>query len=186
MNKIKIFSFFSGVGFLDLGFSQAGFDIAFANEFNPEFLRSYQFARRNFDTNPEYGYSNNDAATFLDDSIWENTFNSLELKNFTGFIGGPPCPDFSTAGKNAGADGIHGQLTTVYVSLICKRHPAFFVLENVKGLYQTQKHRAFYEKQKRRLRRSGYILYDSIENALSYGVPQYRDRLILVGFKRKM
>ena len=58
-----------------------------------------------------------------------------------GFIGGPPCPDFSTAGKNKGAEGENGQLTSVYVNLIIKRAPDFFVLENVKGLYQTKKHK---------------------------------------------
>lgn len=94
-----------------------------------------------------------------------------------GFIGGPPCPDFSVAGKNEGETGVNGQLTSVYVDLIVCREPDFFVFENVKGLYKTQKHREFYEKLKGRLERSGYVLFDAVENAIEYGAPQYRERL---------
>ena len=56
------------------------------------------------------------------------------------------------------------------MKLIVKRQPDFFVLENVKGLYQTKKHKIFYEQMKKRLYRAGYSLFDSIENALEYGV----------------
>lgn len=70
------------------------------------------------------------------------------------------------------------------MNLIIKRKPDFFVLENVKGLFQTKKHKEFYELIKKRLYRAGYSLFDSIENALEYGTPQNRDRLVLIGFKR--
>lgn len=42
---MRNFSFFAGSGFLDLGFEQAGFEIVFVNEYNPEFLRAYRYAR---------------------------------------------------------------------------------------------------------------------------------------------
>lgn len=188
--NIKIFSFFSGLGFLDLGFEEAGFNISFVNEINPEFLSAYKYARRKSNNLPEYGYSTRSVVEFLDDAIWKETFpqykNDADCKgkNIIGFIGGPPCPDFSTGGKNKGHKGENGQLTDIYVKLIIKRAPDFFVLENVHGLVQTKKHNLFYERIKRRLDRAGYKLFDSIENALEYGVPQDRERLILVGFKR--
>ena len=184
---IDVFSFFSGLGFLDLGFENAGFNIAFVNEYNETFLRAYQYARRHRDFTPEFGYSHDDVRAFLSDEKWEDTFPQYDHRGdrLIGFIGGPPCPDFSAAGTNAGEKGLNGQLTTVYVQLIEKRRPDFFVLENVKGLYQTKKHHEYYERIKRRLYRSGYSLFDSIENALLYGVPQFRDRLILIGFKRE-
>lgn len=183
---IQIFSFFAGVGFLDLGFQNAGFDIAFVDEYDERFLRAYQYARRNDPHVPQYGYSHSDVRIFLSDNIWNATFPDYRQNEDTliGFIGGPPCPDFSTAGKNEGEAGKNGQLTSVFVNLIIRRQPDFFVLENVKGLYRTKKHKEFYDRLKKKLYRAGYTLFDTIENALEYGVPQYRDRLFLVGFKR--
>lgn len=184
---IEIYSFFSGLGLLDLGFEKAGFDIVFVNEYNRNFLQAYQYARRDSKHTPAYGYSSKNVRDYIGDEVWEKrfpTYNNRE-KKLIGFIGGPPCPDFSIAGKNKGKNGNNGQLSSVYVNLIVKRQPDFFVFENVKGLYRTQKHREFYEKLKRKLYRQGYSLFDSIENALEYGVPQNRDRLILIGFRRK-
>ena len=43
---VEVFSFFSGLGFLDLGFENAGFNIVFVNEYNEQFLKAYQYARR--------------------------------------------------------------------------------------------------------------------------------------------
>lgn len=182
----QIFSFFSGVGFLDLGFQNAGFDIAFVDEFDERFLRAYQYARRNDHHAPQYGYSHLDVRALLTDDVWNRTFPDYRQNEdmLIGFIGGPPCPDFSTAGKNRGEFGENGQLTSVYVNLIIRRQPDFFVLENVRGLYRTKKHKEFYDRIKRRLYKAGYSLFDTIENALEYGVPQYRERLILIGFNR--
>ena len=65
---MKIFSFFSGSGFLDLGFENNGFDVVFVNEFNSEFMRAYQYARQNMGMQPpEFGYYNGDVNTFLND-----------------------------------------------------------------------------------------------------------------------
>lgn len=185
---IEVFSFFSGLGFMDLGFEGAGFDVSFVNEYNHNFMQAYQYARRNRVHRPRYGYYEGSMEAFLSDSTWNTRFPDYAKRKenrLIGFIGGPPCPDFSTAGKNAGSTGKNGQLTEKYVKLIIKRQPDFFVLENVKGLYQTKKHKVFYEQMKKRLYRAGYSLFDSVENALEYGVPQFRDRLILVGFNRK-
>lgn len=181
---VEVFSFFSGLGFLDLGFENTGFNIVFVNENDERFLRAYQYARRNSGHVPAYGYSHKDVREYLSDEIWQRTFPSYDSREnkLIGFIGGPPCPDFSIAGKNGGKDGLNGQLTTVYADLIIKRKPDFFLFENVKGLYKTKKHRDFYDSIKRRLRRAGYKLVDSVENALEYGTPQYRDRLFLIGF----
>lgn len=185
--QIQIYSFFSGVGFLDLGFQNAGFDIAFVDEYDERFLYAYKYARRNDPHVPRYGYSHLDVRSFLTDDIWNETFPDYmqDKDDLIGFIGGPPCPDFSVAGKNEGGSGKYGQLTTVYIDLIVKRQPDFFVFENVKGLFKTKKHKEFYERMKCTLYKAGYSLFDTIENALEYGTPQYRDRLFLIGFKQK-
>lgn len=103
----QIYSFFSGVGFLDLGFQNVGFDIAFVDEYDERFLRAYQYARRNDPHIPQYGYSHLDVRSFLTDSVWNEIFPDYRQNEDTliGFIGGPPCPDFSVAGKNEGKDG---------------------------------------------------------------------------------
>ncbi len=102
--------------------------------------------------------------------------------NPVGFIGGPPCPDFSVGGKNKGREGENGKLSGTYVELICQMKPDFFLFENVKGLYRTVKHRTFFEEIKEKLRRAGYIMTEHLVNALSYGAPQDRERILLVGF----
>ena len=132
---IEVYSFFSGVGFLDLGFEDAGFDIVFVDENNDRFLKSYQYARQNRKHVPRYGYCNTDVKDFLSDGVWEKTFPDYGQQNdvIKGFIGGPPCPDFSTAGKNKGENGQNGHLTTVYVDLIIKRQPDFLYSKMLRG-----------------------------------------------------
>ncbi|MGD9127845.1 MAG: DNA cytosine methyltransferase, partial [Planctomycetia bacterium] len=103
-----------------------------------------------------------------------------------GIIGGPPCPDFSAGGTHAGGRGPNGKLTSVYVDMICKLKPAFFVIENVSGLYRFQKHRKFLEKKISQLQSYGYAVDCRILNALEFGVPQNRERLFVIGYKRSI
>ena len=56
---IEVFLFFSGLGFLDLGFEEAGFDIAFVNEYNHGFMQAYQYARRNIFCDKRFSDSRN-------------------------------------------------------------------------------------------------------------------------------
>ena len=186
-NKIKIFSFFSGAGFLDLGFEREMFEIMLVNECNKEFLNAYKFARQNMNMkSPKYGYFCNDINCLLEgeSKIWlTDKVVTEKKKGLVGFIGGPPCPDFSVAGKNEGISGKNGILTSSYKKIILQQEPDFFVFENVKGLWTTQKHRKEYEKIKRSFRSKGYILIDKLVNALDYGVAQDRERIILFGIK---
>ena len=76
----QIYSFFSGVGFLDLGFQNAGFDIAFVDEYDERFLRAYQYARKNDSHVPHYGYSHLDIRSFLSDDTWNVTFPDYRQK----------------------------------------------------------------------------------------------------------
>lgn len=185
--RTELYSFFSGIGFLDLGFQSAGFNIVFVNEVNKRYLSAYKYARRRDNSILKYGYSSEDVRYYLSDENWDRTFPNYKKANdcLIGFIGGPPCPDFSVAGKNEGSKGDNGQLTHVFVDLIIKREPDYFVFENVKGLYRTKKHKEFYDRMKNKLYRAGYSLFDSVENALEYGTPQNRDRLFLIGLRRK-
>lgn len=185
---MKIFSFFSGVGMLDLGFQDAGYDVVFVNEYKQEFIKSYQYARGNQKYNPpKYGYYICDVNLFLNgngerllDGLLENERRNGEL---IGFIGGPPCPDFSVGGKNLGREGDNGKLARSYVDTICRFTPDLFLFENVKGLIKTQKHRDYFEELKGILQQNGYILSEKLLNSLCFGVPQDRDRILMIGIK---
>lgn len=117
--------------------------------------------------------------------VLEEAFDSPRPDIF-GVIGGPPCPDFSSGGTHAGGNGINGKLTTTFVDMICGIKPPFFVIENVPGLYRFHKHREFLDKKILQLQENGYALDYKILNALEFGVPQDRERLFVVGFKRSL
>ncbi|MCM0594078.1 MAG: DNA cytosine methyltransferase [Gloeotrichia echinulata DVL01] len=189
-----IFSFFSGAGFLDLGFETSGFNIVYVNEIFSPFMSAYRYSREVLNLSlPEYGYHEGEAAdvTKLTEGIaaqrlWELVNDCRKSDNIVGFIGGPPCPDFSIGGKNRGRLGDNGKLSGAYVELICQNIPDFFLFENVNGLWRTTKHRLFYEALKVQLQEAGYILTERLINAIEYGVPQDRDRIILVGFHKNL
>ncbi|SCH41732.1 Modification methylase HaeIII [uncultured Ruminococcus sp.] len=185
--ELKIFSFFSGAGFLDLGFEKEKYEIVFVNEYNREFMKAYKFSRKKMQMNsPRFGYYCGDINDLLkgeQKNDLKKKVQDMKTEGLVGFIGGPPCPDFSIAGKNVGISGKNGILTNSYKRIILEQEPDFFVFENVKGLWSTQKHRKEYDKIKRSFRRKGYILVDKLVNALDYGVPQDRERVILFGIK---
>lgn len=189
-SKIGIFSFFSGAGFLDLGFEKTGiFETLFANEYHQPFMDIYKGAREKIGIEPPiFGHHVNDINDFLiQDNLEQLKKNISSAKRdykAVGFIGGPPCPDFSIAGKNRGEEGENGMLSGTYTELICKTKPDFFLFENVKGLWRTKKHRAFYESLKEKFILNGYFLTDKLINSIDYGVPQDRDRIILIGFRK--
>jgi DNA (cytosine-5)-methyltransferase 1 len=185
---MKIFSFFAGIGFLDLGFEMAGFDIAYVNEIGSSFLGGYQYSRSQMKlSQPDYGYDLCDAASLLEservEKLRDLLIDAKKDGSFVGFIAGPPCPDFSVGGKNKGSGGENGKLTETYVELVCRYQPDFFLFENVKGLWSTAKHRLFYDRMRSRLEQNGYLIIDSLINALEYGVPQSRERAIAIGFR---
>jgi DNA (cytosine-5)-methyltransferase 1 len=70
--------------------------------------------------------------------------------------------------------------------LICQQQPDFFLFENVKGLWRTKKHKSFYDELKHRLAQAGYVFIERLINAIEYGVPQDRERIILIGFRKNL
>ena len=186
----SIFSFFSGAGLLDLGFENANYNIVFVNEFNQHFLQAYRYARRNRNFMPQYGYHQCDIRDFLSGEpnamLHQYIVDEHEQGNLVGFIGGPPCPDFSVGGKNEGKNGKNGVLAQSYVDLIIDCVPDFFVFENVKGLVKTAKHREYYVELKTAICNAGYYICDKTLNALNFGVPQDRERIILIGIRNNI
>lgn len=191
-DKIGIFSFFAGAGFLDLGFERTNhFETLFVNEYHKPFAKIHIEARKKLGIEPpQFGYQVGDITENLNNlnSIWllDNIKDARKTHELIGFIGGPPCPDFSVAGKNRGQNGENGKLTGTYIELICRAKPDFFLFENVKGLYRTTKHRAFFETIKTKLIKEGYCITEKLINAIEYGAPQDRERIILIGFQRNV
>lgn len=175
---------------MDIGFEQAGFEVAWSNEVNAEFAAMFVAARTGMNipgTRRKPRKPNQTSVANLNSAqIIREAFRSSQPKLF-GVIGGPPCPDFSRGGLNGGSTGSNGRLTAVFVRLLCKIKPAFFVIENVPGLLRTEKHRLFLEKQVSILRRLGKFLVDfKILNSLQFGAPQDRERLFVIGVRKKL
>ena len=191
-DKIGIFSFFAGAGFLDLGFEKTGkFDTLFVNEYHKAFADIYMFSRKKLDVvSPVFGLQIADITENLigsnSNKLQTNLNEARKKYNIIGFIGGPPCPDFSVGGKNKGQNGVNGKLSGTYIELICRSKPDFFLFENVKGLYRTVKHREFFEAIKLKLVKAGYYITEKLINAIEFGAPQDRDRIILIGFQRNV
>lgn len=161
------------------------------NEYHKAFANIHASARKKLGIiPPEFGYQVGDITENLTslNSLWllENLKEARRSHNLIGFIGPPPCPDFSVAGKNRGQHGENGKLTGTYIELICRAKPDFFLFENVKGLYRTTKHREFFESIKTKLISAGYYLTEKLINAIEYGAPQDRERIILIGFQRNV
>ncbi|SIO36474.1 DNA cytosine methyltransferase [Halodesulfovibrio marinisediminis] len=184
---MNIYSFFSGLGFLDLGFEYNGFEIKMVNEVHSPFLNAYAYARNqlNHIVDPATMFNCSideflhEKREFLSDSLEQDRAEGT----ISGFIGGPPCPDFSVGGKNKGHKGENGILSATYTSLILTHLPDFFVFENVKGLIRTKKHREFYDSLKNKLSQH-YNLTDRLLNSIEFSAPQDRERVILIGLKK--
>lgn len=185
---ISLLSFFTGGGFLDLGFESAGFEIVWTNEINHKFADMYEhgFTSWRKSTDPCSKEARVSERRSIEEISSRNIIDSAfpyKRPAFFGIIGGPPCPDFSQGGKNLGCEGSKGHLSKVFVDRICEIDPDFFVFENVSGLLRTKKHREFLKQLEGQLENHNYSLDLRILNVLELGWPQDRERLILVGLR---
>lgn len=183
--EIPILSFFTGLGLLDLGFHQAGFQSIWHNEIDKHFVKGFEHGMNAYGIEGRSSKIQN-SLSILDigpNQILKEAFTNDVKPEVFGVIGGPPCPDFSVGGKNRGGEGERGKLSQVYISRILELKPTFFLFENVPGLLRTSKHRAFLSILLEQLS-TQYMLDLKILNALDYGVPQDRERLFLVGLNK--
>lgn len=165
----KIVSLFSGAGGLDKGFEMAGFDIAWANEFDKTIFETF-----------EYNFPN----TKLDKRSIRNV-SSEEIPECIGIVGGPPCQSWSEAGALRGIDDSRGQLFYEFIRILEDKKPLFFLAENVEGML-AQRHSDALINIKRLFKESGYNLSFKLINAHDYGVPQDRKRVIFVGYRNDL
>lgn len=166
MASSNIVSFFSGAGGLDIGFKQAGFNTIWSNEYDKNIWATHE---KNFPS-----------VTLCRKSIVD--VDALEVPDCDGMIGGPPCQSFSEAGMHRGVEDARGKLFWEYIRILKAKQPKFFVAENVSGLMH-KKHEVALKGILDSFKDAGYDVHVKLYNASEYGVPQDRERLIMVGLR---
>ena len=164
---------FAGVGGLSLGFEQAGFDVVAAVEIDPIHCAVHEF---NFPN-----------CAVLPRSVSELT--GAEIRAAAGIgrrrvdvvFGGAPCQGFSLIGQRA-LDDPRNSLVREFVRIVTELQPSYFVFENVKGL-TLGKHRSFLQELIQAFENAGYRvrLPWKVLDVAEFGVPQHRERLIIMG-----
>lgn len=155
---------FAGIGGIRLGFESVGGKCIFSSEFDEDACKTYE---ANFGEHPAGDITKIEANTIPDFDI---------------LLGGFPCQAFSIIGKKEGfANETCGTLFFDIERILKERRPPAFMLENVRNLTAHDKGKTF-RVITSHLEALGYHVYSKVLNALDYGVPQKRERIIIVGF----
>ena len=173
---IRTLSLFSGAGGLDIGFHDVGFDIIESVEIENKFCQTLEL---NSGEGKRFEHSKVNCIDIRE-------FSAEHLGKIDFIIGGPPCQTFSAAGRRAngvlGTTDARGVLFREYVRLLQELSPIGFLFENVYGIIGAQGGEPWAEILKS-FSDVGYKLFYRIVDAADYGVPQHRERLIIVGLK---
>lgn len=163
---MNVVSLFAGCGGLDLGFSRAGFNVLWANEYDEAIFETYR---------------KNHPYTILNTKDIR-TLPSSEIPDCDGIIGGPPCQSWSEGGLRLGIDDPRGRLFFDFIRIVSEKKPKFFVIENVKGILDCKHHeslRTFVTM----LTDAGYNVKYKLLNAVDFKIPQDRQRVFFVGIR---
>ena len=167
---MNIISLFSGAGGLDKGFHNAGFTTVTANEYDRKISPTF---RANFPN-----------VNLIEKDI-RNTPSSEFADNVVGIIGGPPCQSWSEAGSLKGIEDARGQLFFEYIRILKDKQPLFFVAENVSGML-AKRHSVAVKDFMDLFDKSGYYVNLSMLNANDFGVPEDRNRVFYIGFRKDL
>ena len=155
---MKVLDLFAGAGGLSLGFEAAGFSVT-GYEMDSDCCMTYN-------------------ANLRGRCIHEKVDINTEYGEFDVVIGGPPCQPFSVAGKQQGLADIRNGFPA-FVAAVEKIRPKIFVAENVRGVFY--KNREYVNVVCSELEELGYVVETSLLNAVDYGVPQNRERVLIIG-----
>lgn len=165
---MRVAALFSGAGGLDLGFKKAGFDVVWANEYDKTIWETFE---------------KNHPETKLDRRSIRNIPNDELPENIDGLIGGPPCQSWSLAGAMRGIEDDRGSLFYEYIRVLSHLKPKFFLAENVKGIV-SKAHKQSFDHILNLFDEAGYTCHYEVLNACDYGVPQTRERVFIIGFRK--
>ena len=182
METLKVASLFCGCGGTDVGligdfdflgkhYDANGIEIVYANDIDANACAIFE---KNFGIIPD----NRDI----------RTVTSEELPEFDILTGGFPCQSFSIVAQNPPRLGIkddRGMLFFEMCRILRERQPKCFIAENVKGILTANKKEAF-PLILQEFENSGYDVKYTVLNAAEYGVPQKRERVIIVGFRKDL
>ena len=173
MGSYNIIDLFAGVGGLTFGFSKLPqFNIIAANEIEKDISIAYKL------NHPNVEMFNCDI-NYLTEDILHETLKNTKIDVA---VGGPPCQSYSTLGKRRMDD--RANLFMQYRRVLSILRPRAFVFENVVGILSMDNGRLFKQIQSE-FEKLGYELKHKVLDAVDFGVPQHRERVILVGFKEK-
>ncbi|WP_456068624.1 DNA cytosine methyltransferase [Eubacterium sp.] len=166
MDKVKVGSLFSGIGGIDLGFEQAGFEIAWANDFDAAACKTY---RNNFPS-----------TILIEDDV--RNINPCALSDIDVLVAGFPCQPFSVMGYRRGFNDPRGNLFFEIARFIDVKRPKVVFLENVKNLMEHDNGKTFLVIYNA-LAQFGYSVKYKVINATDVNIPQNRARIFIVAFR---
>lgn len=170
---IRLGTSFSGIGAIEYAFKRLGLNskIMFAGDIDANCKKTY-FA--NYD---------------IEESQWHTDIHDFNAKPYRGkidlFVGGAPCQAFSIVGDQRGFEDTRGTLFREFARVVKECQPKVFIFENVQGLFKHDNGRTWEVIYKTFSDYCGYDIHYQLLNARDYGIPQIRERLYCIGFRRK-
>lgn len=169
---VRLATCFSGIGAIEQAFKRLKIkhEIVFAGDIDSKVKQSY-FA--NYD---------------ISEDRWHTDIHEFDAKPYKGkvdiLVGGAPCQAFSMVGKRLGLEDTRGTLFYEFARVIKECKPKLFIFENVKGITNHDKGRTW-EIIKGVFSDLGYDIHEQILNSKDYGIPQHRERMFCLGFRKK-
>lgn len=163
---MRIGSLFAGIGGIDLAFSQAGFNVVWANEIDEDACETYR-----------YNFPN---TNLISGDIRNTDFSAYS--NIDILVAGFPCQPFSICGNQKGFNDKRANLFFEIMNVIDQKNPSIIFFENVANLVEHDKGRTFSIIHNELVSRGYYIRY-TVADACDYGIPQHRTRIYILAFK---
>jgi len=201
LRKLKYIDLFSGCGGLSLGLEAAGFELELAVEKSDmaaetfyhnfieripskEFWAEYTSPETSIEAQAKSKLIVNELQKLLDSP---NIIENLKSKEIDLIAGGPPCQGFSLAGRR-NPDDLRNQLPWQFIELVERIQPKMVLIENVSGIRQNFKKHAIkspFDQLNQALEETqpGYVVQSLLVNAMHFGAPQHRPRVMLIGLR---
>lgn len=171
---IRLGTSFSGIGAIEHSFHRLGLNckIQFAGDIDKNCKKAY-FANYN-----------------ITEEQWHKDIHEFDATPFKGkidlFVGGAPCQAFSLRGKHGGFEDTRGTLFREFARVVIECQPKVFIFENVRGMLYHDKGNTWNVIHNTFEKDCGYQVYYQILNSKDYGIPQSRDRIYCIGFKKEV